>query len=81
MRIQREMAGRGKIVEIHIAVTGRFELHLGPAQLIVLHLQLDLMDLQLVHELLHILDRHGRDVALGRPQQLFRLPAELRDLR
>src|SRR6266850_1919569 len=70
------MAGRGKFIEIHIAVARCFELHLGPAELIVLHLQLDLMDLQLMHQLLHVLDRHGRDVALGRPEPRFRLPKE-----
>jgi hypothetical protein len=30
--IQRELADRGKIVEIHVAVARRFKLHLGPAQ-------------------------------------------------
>ena len=48
VRIQREMAGRGKIVEIHIAVARRFKLHLDPTELLVLHLQFDLIHLQLV---------------------------------
>ena len=73
MRIQREMAGRGKIVEIHIAVAGYLEFHLGPTQLVVLHLQLDLMNLQLVHQLLHVLDRHSRDVTACGAQPRFRL--------
>src|SRR5512141_387788 len=34
-----------------------------------------------MHQLLHILARHGRDVTLGSPEQRFRLPAEPRDLR
>ena len=34
--IQREMAGRGKIVEVHIAVTGRFELQLSPTEFVIL---------------------------------------------
>ena len=39
------------------------------------------MDLQLTHELLHILDRHGRSNARGHAQPRFRLPAKPRDLR
>jgi hypothetical protein len=34
------------------------------------------MDLQLMHQPLHVLDRHGRDVALGHPDPRFRLPKD-----
>ena len=34
VRIQREMADRGKIVEFHIAVTGCFAFQLSPAELV-----------------------------------------------
>jgi hypothetical protein len=37
------------------------------------------MDLQLVHKLLDVFDRHGRDILLGHPQSRFRLLAELRE--
>jgi hypothetical protein len=59
------MAGRGKVVEIHIAVADRFKLPLSPAELVVLHFQLDLIDLEFMHQLVHVLGGHGRDVALG----------------
>jgi len=36
MHIQREMAGRGKIIKFHIPVAGRFEFPLNPAELLVL---------------------------------------------
>ncbi len=85
MLIQREMADRGKFVEFHIlvtkAVTHRCNLRLGTAELVVLHFQLDLVNLQLVYEMLHVLARHRRNVALGRQKPRFRLPAELRHLR
>ena len=81
LSIQREVAGRGKIVEIHITIARRFECQLSPAQLLVLHLQLDLMDLQLLHELLHVLDRHGGHVAISRPEEFLRLSAKRRGLR
>jgi hypothetical protein len=37
LHIQREIARRGKVVEIHITIAGRFEFHLGPAEFVVLH--------------------------------------------
>ena len=74
------MGCRGKIIEIQIAVTRGFELQLCPTEFVVLHLQLDLMDLQFVHELLHVHDRHGRHVAFGRLEQCIRLRAKCRTL-
>jgi hypothetical protein len=46
------MAGWGRIVELYIAVAGRFERRLGPAQLLVLHLQLDLIHAPFAQRLL-----------------------------
>ena len=62
VRIHRKMADRGKIIEVHIAVARRFELQLGPAELVVLHLQLDLVDLQLMHHALNFLRGHAVDL-------------------
>src|SRR5262245_13899148 len=74
--IQREMAGRGKIVEVEITVARRFKLDLGPAQLVVLHVELDLVNLYFVHERLHIIDRHGRDVTPCRLEHFLSLLSE-----
>jgi hypothetical protein len=76
-----KVASGRTVIAIHKAVTRLFELHLDPAQLLVLHLQLDLMQLQLMHQPLHIVDRHGRDVAARGAQPRFRLPAELGEFR
>jgi hypothetical protein len=39
------------------------------------------MHRQLMHQPLHIVDRHGRDVAARGAQPRFRLPAELGEFR
>jgi hypothetical protein len=67
------MAGRGKIIELHVAITGSFEFQLSTAELLVLHVQLDLADLQFMREVLYPRDWHGRDILFGHPQQLLRL--------
>ena len=41
-----DIAHRGQIVEIEVARPCGFEIHLRPAQLLILHLQLDLMHAQ-----------------------------------
>ena len=48
--VDREVADRGEVVEIQVAIPGVCEIGLGALQLLVLHLQLDLMDLELVQE-------------------------------
>jgi hypothetical protein len=75
-----EMAGRGNRKDPH-SVARHFELYLGPTEFVILHFQLDLMNLQLVHQLLHVLARHARNVMARSTQPLFRLPAEWSVLR
>ena len=55
--IEREIAHRGKIVEVHILLPGRFGSGLCLLQLFVLHFELNLMDLQLLQQPLHFLRR------------------------
>jgi len=46
---------------------------LDPVQFVVLHLQLDLVDLQLVHQFPHVGGRRGADLRRRFPQQHLRL--------
>ena len=49
--VEGEVADRGEVVEIHVLLVRLLDLVLIAAQLLVLHLQLDLMDLELVQEI------------------------------
>ena len=69
MTVQRQIANRRKIIQRTIPVSRRFELLLRPAQLLILHLQFDLIDLQLVHQPLDILHGHVANFLTGTPQK------------
>ena len=62
----------GELVEVEIAVAGAGQLELRSPQLLVLHVQLDLVDLQFVDQLLHVLDPHGGHVGARRLDQPLR---------
>ena len=74
--IESEIAGRGEIIQVGIPAPRSFELLLGPAQLFVLHFELDLVGSELVGETLHV--QAGNTLQPFRlvPQPLLRLPAE-----
>ena len=40
-----------------------------------MHFEFDLMDLQLLHKLLHVLPLQSRDITLALQEQFFRLPS------
>jgi len=69
---QSQIANRGEVVEFNISFAGLFELKLSGAQLLVLHLQLNLVDVQLVQSGLELVRGHASDQSLGRaPAQPF----------
>ena len=55
--VQRQIADRGKVVQIDVTVSGRFEFELDSPELLILHLQLDLVHLKLVYQLSKICGR------------------------
>ena len=59
-----EIAHRRQIVQVEVPRPRDFEFALGPAQFLILHLQLDLMHLQLVEQAPGFLGRQ-RDLGLG----------------
>lgn len=70
--VQGEIADRRKLVQIHVSIARRLERRLRPAQILVLHLQFDLMHLQFVHKIGRILWQI--DIPCRTPgQALFRL--------
>ena len=63
---QGQVADRGELVEVHVAVARFLQGELGAPQLLVLHLQLDLVHLELVQELLGGLRRRTRVRGAGK---------------
>ena len=59
---QSAVAHRGQVIKVEIARPSGFDLGLGPAQLLVLHLQPNLVHPQCVELLLNFLGREGRAV-------------------
>ena len=74
------MADRGEIVEVGVPVVGLGEFFLSAAQFFVLHLQFDLVCVQVVNDSPDILGRHVRNLLLHRPQQRLGAFAEFPDL-
>ena len=70
------VAHRGKIVELGVALQPRFHLRPRPAQLLILHLQFDLVDLQFVQEAQFFGLCRSTGVGLAGSQPLF-CPAAL----
>ncbi|MNQ67432.1 hypothetical protein D3C85_819550 [compost metagenome] len=62
LHAERQIAYRGQIIEIEIALLGLFELGLRLAQLLILHLQFDLVHAQFMQRLLHRFWRHELQV-------------------
>ena len=58
--VDSNVADRGEIVEVGILFQSRFQIVPGSAQLFILHLQFDLVDLQFVKESLRFSIRPGR---------------------
>ena len=76
------VAHGGKIVELRVALKPRLHLRPRLAQLLVLHLQLDLVDLQFVEEPLRSGLCRGRSAfRRSRTQPRFRLPAQFSRIR
>src|SRR5205814_436205 len=75
-QIQREVAYRGEVVKVGVAVAGGFDLPLRPAQLVVLHLQFDLSDLQLMNQLGGVSGRGLRKIILFFQKCCLGLPAQ-----
>ena len=76
------VAHGGKIVELRVALQPRLHLRPRLAQLLVLHLQLDLVDLQFVEEPLRSGLCRGRGAfRRSRTQPRFRLPAQFSRIR
>ena len=76
--VPEEIAHRGEVEQVVILLRGLLGLRLGALQFLVLHLQLDLVDLQFVDQGPRVRRGRGR-IALGRPgvQALLRLAAQL----
>jgi hypothetical protein len=52
---------------------GRFEFVLGVAEFLVLHFQLNLVDLQLVHKVFCVFERHAPNLLWCSSQEFLRL--------
>ena len=59
--VQGHVADRGQVIEVEVAFPRGFQFRLRPAQFLILHLQLDLVNPQFMEHLLHLL---GRQVVL-----------------
>ena len=75
-QIQRDVPDRCVVVELGVPITGCLELGLGLAQLPVLHLELDPMDLQLVNQAANLVGLGGGQFAHPLPHELFGREAE-----
>ena len=76
-RSKVKIADGGKVVEIGIALCGLFiELDLAPAQLVVLHLELDLVNPQFMDKYIRIFRRNLIVRAHLRPQSFFGFPPQ-----
>jgi hypothetical protein len=74
--VQGDVSQRREVVQIGIAIARLFQPLLGLAQLLVLHLQLDLLDFEVVGELLHLLGQGCLKIAHVAAKRLLRLLAE-----
>ena len=77
LSIQCEVAGRGIIVEVYIAIANCCEFPLGSLKLFIPCSQLYLKGLQFVHELVRVFCRHGGDVAARGLGAVFFLIADI----
>jgi len=78
LAVESQVADRGAVVEVGVALDGALEPHLSRAQLIALYLELDPVDAQLVHELSDV-SRHARvDRDVFQPKALLSLAARIR---
>ncbi len=79
-RLDGEVPDGRKLVEVRVAFGAEGQLYLGPAELLVLHLELDLVYLQLVYEPQHVVLARFRSPAFGVPgsETLLRTLAQQR---
>ena len=78
LRVQRQVSDGRKVVQFGIGIARLGQLDLRLPQLLVLHLQLDLVDLQFVDEFLDVGGRyHGGGIGTG-VQERFGALSEVR---
>jgi hypothetical protein len=53
--VQGDISHRGEVIEISVPFPGLGDNFLSPAQFLVLHLQLDLVQLEFVHQMQNII--------------------------